>query len=234
MKACTDSIYMPQFYKEFLASDIYVVRQGEVKENNFQSQVIKYNNQLYIPIFSSILRLQTIIKSETNYVSLNALVFLKSINAELILNPGSDYGKIFTSPEILFLIKGEISKGEHFTISKDTIIILGKPLNYPKEVLDTLIRFFRIRKEVNKEYLAQIYIPDRNEKPHLVIGLVVTKDWENIVNEAFLVIKDLVIPNSPLDFIEVHDESIFQDLKPFYKKEKYIEYSCKLFKKIEL
>ncbi len=96
--------------------------------------------------------------------------FLKSINAELILNPASDYGKIFTRPEILSLVKGEISKGEHFIISKSTKIILEQPLNYPKELLDTLIRFFQIKKEVKKAYLAQIYIPIQTK--NLILLLV--------------------------------------------------------------
>ncbi len=41
-----------------------------------------------------------------------------------------------------------------------------------------------------------------------------TKDWENIANEAGLVINNIMIPNSPLDFIKVHDESIFQNFEP--------------------
>jgi hypothetical protein len=87
VKAATDPAHRPQFYKDFISSEIYVIQHGPLPEKEehtileegtqLQIQHIEINGKIYIPIFSSVTRLRAVIEEEVGFIGINALEFLE-------------------------------------------------------------------------------------------------------------------------------------------------------------
>ena len=132
IKASADPAHRPQFYKDLCEADLFIIQHGEAppKENkrvtleegmSVSIQNIDHNGKPYIPVFSSLSRLQAVLNEEVAYLGVNALELMKfTQGAELLLNPGSDYGKEFTANEIESIVSGAIWKPiESYTQEKE-------------------------------------------------------------------------------------------------------------------
>jgi hypothetical protein len=235
IKAATDAAHRPQFYKDLVASDIFVVEEGALpptegkitlqKSQELHIRHIDWNGKPVIPVFSSLARLQAAAQREVTYVALNALEFMKiTAGAEWVLNPGSTYGKEFTKSEIASIVDGSIWKPvESYRVSEPQQVMFGQPANYPRELIDALIRFFKQKKTVKRAYLAHFFNPARDEKPHSLIGVEASGDWEEVMAGAGMVVQGVQVPDPPVDFIRVQgaggvNDYFLRDCKPFYEK----------------
>jgi hypothetical protein len=235
MQASSDPAHRPQFYKDLAGADLFIIQEGPPSEQrgwrvleegcSLQVRNIEWNGKSFIPVFSSLPRLQAAAQSEVSYIALNALEFMKiTRGAELILNPGSEYGKEFTKAEIESLLDGSIWKpSERHVIEKATEVMIGKPSNYPKELVDALTRYFKTTKEVKRAYLAHFFNPQRDEKPHTLIGVEVIGDWDSVMSGAGMVTRGVPIPDPPVDFIQITGKGGVEDYfktgcKPFYER----------------
>lgn len=219
IKAWTDPAHRPQFYRDLVESDIYIIEHGPpaekagrtVLEQDYQLKIqpIEINGKSYLPVFSSLLRLQAVLQHEAGYIAMNALEFLKiTQGAELVLNPGSEYAKEFTKEEIQSIIDGSVLRApESYQISEETEVIIGLPSNYPDELVDALKRLFARLREVKRAYLAHLFVVGKDEKPHTVIGIEVSENWDQVIAEASLVVRDIEIPDPPVDFIQITGRS---------------------------
>ena len=237
IKASTDPAHRPQFYKDFINSNIFIIQHGEVPEEagertlesgmQLQIQDIELEGRLYIPIFSSVPRIQAVINGEVGYLALNALEFLKIVNgSELILNPGSEYGKEFTKNEVANIVSGSIwEPTQSYKVEKETQVLIGQPKNYPHKLVDALKKYFRTEKEVLSAYLAHFYNPETGDPPHTLVGILATGNWEEIVSSAGIIANEVEVPDPPIDFIRIDTEGgnidYFQEFEPFYKKKKF-------------
>lgn len=235
MQAATDPAHRHQFYKDLSQSDFYVIQEGDIPEAHgkvvlekgvqLKIQNIEHNGRPYIPVFSSLPRLKSILNREVGYVALNAIEFMRIIQgSEIILNPASPYGKEFSKDEIISILDGSIFKPrESFVAEKDTQVLIGEPSSFPQELVDALARYFKKRKEVNKAYLAHFYNPDRDEKPHTLIALEVEGDWDDVMSGAGMIVGAVTVPDPPVDFIQITGNGGIEDYftsgcRPFYKK----------------
>ena len=232
VKSANDPAHRPQFYKDFIDSDIFIIqpiRQKEGKHTFTEGETleisnIEINGKQYIPIFSSLLRIQTIIQEEVSFIKINTLEFLNIVKgAEIWLNPGSDYGKEFLNSEIEKLLDGTIwQRTNKIQMAKDTPIEIGQPKIYPHELVKSLSKLFEGFKEVNHAYLAHYYDPSQDIPPHTVIAIKATGNYEEIISQAGIIASSLQIPNPPVDFFllegKIGLDSYFVEIKPFYKK----------------
>lgn len=235
MKAADDPAHRPQFYKDFLDGEIFFINRGPspekierrtVKEGeHFRISNIEIEGEDYIPIFSSLQRLQAVIKDEVCFVNLRVKDFLETtLGSNLVLNPGSDYGKQFTKTEIENLLDGSIWEPKNtYVTKKETNILIGQPKNYPHELCDALSRLFKKIKSVKSAYLAHFHNPETGDPPHTLIGLVAEGNWNEIVAQAGIVAESIQIPDPPIDFIKIepngsHTDYFLSECKPFYKK----------------
>jgi len=235
MKAAKDPAHHPQFYKDFIESDIFIIQYGSPPEQSghiilkegyqLKIQKIDLNGKPYIPVFSSLPRLQATLNKEASYIALNALEFMKFTQGdEILLNPGSDFGKEFTQDEIKSLIDGSIWKPtESYRVEKETKVMIGKPANYPHILTETLVRLFRNIREVKRAYLAHFFNPEKDEKPHTLIGIEVTANWDEVVAQAGLATREIKIPDPPVEFMQIKglggaEDYFLNECKPFYKK----------------
>jgi hypothetical protein len=127
MRAALNPSYRPQFYRDLLEADIFIINYAESdseEQNNTMSESfelkvpkIERNGQVWLPVFSSLQRLQEFISSETAYVVLKGRDFFElARGVHIVLNPDSDYGKEFIPQEIERLLDGSIS-----SLTKDTL-----------------------------------------------------------------------------------------------------------------
>src|SRR4051812_45007258 len=86
--AASDPAHRPQFYKDFVKSDVFIIQDGvEPPEHHgvmtlkqgteIRIQNIEFEGKSCIPIFSSLARLQAVLTSEAAYLGVNALELLK-------------------------------------------------------------------------------------------------------------------------------------------------------------
>lgn len=233
--AASDPAHRPQFYKDLVESDFFIVQEGPPPETSgrktlsegtsLQLRNIEWEGRSYIPVFTSLPRLQATIQAEVGYLALNALEFMKiTQGAELLLNPGSDYGKAFTKEEIASIVDGSIWKPtEQYIAKKETQVMIGQPSNYPTMLADSLTRYFKKTKQVKKAYLAHFFNPDNDEKPHTLVAVQVTGDWDSVMAGAGMVARDTEVPDPPVDFLQITgrggiEDYFTNDCKPFYER----------------
>ncbi|MCM3038118.1 enhanced serine sensitivity protein SseB C-terminal domain-containing protein [Paenibacillus motobuensis] len=233
MTAATAPSARYDFYKELVGSNIYTIQYGSEIDTNegvlkegssIQLLNIEINQKLYIPIFTSLRRLQEAIDQVVNYCSMNAVDFFQlTRGADVFLNPTSRYGKEFTAEEIESILNGSIfSPSQQYEVQKETEVMIGQPAIMPKELLDAISELFADMKEVKLAYHAHFFNPQMDEKPHTLIALEVSDNMNEIVAKAGMVANSVHVPDPPVTFIQLDGSSGLEDyfksnVKPFYK-----------------
>jgi hypothetical protein len=234
VNAATNPSARPQFLRDLLDADIFVLNQkgDELRiQDNVLQQGAKLNilsfekdGQTWLPIFTSLQRVEQYIRTDSNYVQLKARDFFEiTRGAFVFLNPGFDYGKEFFPQEIAQMLDGSIFKPvQTYTAQKDTQILLGQPALYPHELVKTLSAYFAKNPRVNKAYLAQYHNPAADEKPHLLIAIDGKGDWQQLLADAGMIAADLIGKEEIIDFMRLDSTSISKYMvnqtKAFYTK----------------
>ena len=236
MRAANDPAHRPQFYKDLCNADLFIIQHGKkapesherttLKEGaTIQIQNIEHNGKPYIPVFSSLSRLQLVISEEVSYLGVNAIELMKfTQGAELLLNPGSDYGKEFTENEISSILDGSIwHPSESYIQKKEAKILLGQPKVYPMELTTALSRLFKKNKNVKRAWVAHFHNPEDGQPPHTLLAIDAGDSYSEIAGEIGIVISNINIPNPPVDIIPITGGGGLEDYflngeKPFYIK----------------
>jgi hypothetical protein len=235
VKAATDPAHRPQFYRDFVGSEVFVIQHGPVrretehrvfaKGDTLELNTWERDGKTVVAIFSSLPRLNAFIKEEVTYIAINATDFLElTRGAILVLNPGSDFGKEFTEAEITSIIDGSLWRPtERWTAQKNTQVIIGQPADYPIDLVAALRRYFAKTPQVRLAYLAHFHNPERDEKSHTLIAIKVSGEWDQVAAGVGIVAQGVRIPNPPLDLIQITgktgiEDNLRKNFTPFYKK----------------
>ena len=235
VKAALDPAHRPQFYRDLLASDIYVIQEGPPPDRPghrvlpagelLKIRTLSFNGKQYVPIFSSRAALQAALSEEAAYLALNAAEFFRiTAGADVVLNPGWDHGKEFSKEEIAGLLDGSIwQPRERFEVKRDTTVQIGQPARHPKELVETLSRLFTAIPEVRRAYVALLYNPERDERPHTLVAIEASGNWESVIARAGMVASAVEVPDPPVDFIPLTggsgiEEYFGNECQPFYQR----------------
>lgn len=233
--AAQDPLQRPQFYEEFIRSDIYIIQQdtaltrtGRVrlkKNSELKINNVLVNGKQYLPIFSSLSRIQAVIQHEVGYLCIKARKFLEiTKGADLFLNPGSDYGKEFPKEEVERILDGTLWNPLSTTVEEeDTEILVGHPKDFPQELVDNLIRLFQGNPDVEAAYLAIYFNPLDELPPHTLVAVSASKGWDRIISQAGLITHSVKVPAPPVDYIRIGEDDRLTDYflnqdKPFYSR----------------
>jgi hypothetical protein len=123
VRATVNPSLRPRFYREFMRATVFFVQHDPTppgegrttlrKGTTVKLAPIQVEGRPYLPVFSSSRRLADSVRNGTGCVGINALEFLKLTRGmELVLNPGSGFGKIFTREEIDAILDGSAVREE--------------------------------------------------------------------------------------------------------------------------
>jgi hypothetical protein len=170
----------PAFYRLLLESDLLVLGTAgghETADKRFslepggQLQLVtgeKSDGQKFLPVFSSLARMQSYVKQEAKYLAINGrALFEITRGAPLVLNPASEYGKEISPQEIDHLLAPQTADEMEPHSAKT---ILGEA-DYPVALVGGLTALFRARPDVRTAWMIQVTFADRGLQPHPLIGI---------------------------------------------------------------
>jgi hypothetical protein len=233
MQAVNDPGIRPEFYKELLIADLFVlIVPGNHPQGTYVAQEgetlsikgINVEGRKLIPVFTSERRLRQYIQTQDNLAQLNGRVLFAMIAAQnngIVLNPASSYGKEFTAQEVDSLVNGSIFEPRQQIITQETKVLVGMPKEYPTKVVDSLSSYFQGKPEVKKAYVAQIHMPDSGEPPHLIFSIQVDGDFQPIASDLSVIMQSTLETGQFADLVQFGQGSLddfFKTQEPFFKR----------------
>jgi|SRR5579859_3491198 len=235
VRAANDPSHRPAFYRDLTQSELFVIQRDirgrkngriTLKEGEMvHIRRVQHQDKIFIPVFSSLLRLRSFLADESAYLGMSGLDLLNlTKGSALIINPGSDYGKEITAEESAAILSGSLwEPAERYVAGRQVQVRIGQPTIYPQELADSLIRLFKTRKQVKRAWLAQFFNPERDERPHTLIAIEAGMDFGEVLSEAGIIASNVRVPDPPVDFLPITGrggiESYFlTESKPFYKR----------------
>jgi hypothetical protein len=240
VQATADPGARPAFYHAFLDSTLLVIcnapgaqvdssGQGVVKLEDVQSVVQMQDSQgnFVVPIFSSFPRLQETKAGRVTCLRLKGRELLDLLGTEkpIVLNPMSEYSKVFVPEELAALQDGSMFQDpEHQTYAPDAEVLPGLPAGYPHALADALKSLFARYPGITKAYLATLDSPGSATPPHPVVAMDLTPNWFDIVRDAGMVAGEILGDGQYVDFLPLREgdalsDYISRNMDPFYLSE---------------
>src|SRR5436190_13761416 len=144
----------PNFYRLLLESDLLVMGTAEGREEAQEQFSLAPGSNLklvtglkdgspYLPVFSSLARMQEFVTQESKYLSVNGRALLElTRGGPIILNPASQYGKELSLQEVQQLLDGPASP--HTGTAE-----------YPVALVEALAQLFATRLEIATAWMIQ-------------------------------------------------------------------------------
>jgi hypothetical protein len=173
VRAVKEPATAPHFYRLLLTSDLLVLGSIEGHESataafsaapgsNVRLVTGSKGDSQYLPVFSSLARMQDYVKQESRYLSVNGRALLDlTRGAPVILNPASEYGKELTPEQVRQLLDG----------SRQIPSVTGDVPVYPVTLVEMLAALFATRAEVEAAWMIQISHAGSPQELHPLIGI---------------------------------------------------------------
>jgi hypothetical protein len=188
VRAVKNPHHAPDFYRLLLEGDLLVLGTAEGQENAAEAFSLAPGAKLnlvpgmkdggqYLPVFSSLPRMQEYVKQESKYLSVNGRALLElTRGAPVILNPASEYGKALSAQEVAQLLDGPRG-GEPRTV-------IGEA-DYPMALVAALTTLFETRPDIATAWMIQVTFADRAKQPHPLVGIELESaskaDWPSLM-----------------------------------------------------
>jgi hypothetical protein len=222
----------PDFYRLLLESELLVMGTVEGQEDAAEQFAVApggrvnlvtgvKNGSTYLPVFSSLPRMQEYVKQETKYLRVNGRALLDlTRGAPVTLNPASEYGKELSPHEVAQLLDPQVPRGP-------TRTIIGEA-EYPMPLVETLTDVFATRPDIEAAWMIQVSFADRDE-PHPLVGVEFDSgmggDWPSLM-QAVEAAADRSIPGMVFDLQRIDrsrpnslTDALLQ-VPPFYQRRK--------------
>ena len=229
VKAAKDSAAAPDFYRLLLESDLLVMGTVEGQENATDKFTLapggkinlvtgmKKGGGTFLPVFSSLLRMQDYVKQESKYLRVNGRALLDlTRGAPVVLNPASEYGKELTPEEVAQLLDPQVTRNQPRIINSEA--------DYPMPLVEALIGVFATRPDVEAAWMIQIRFAGQDEL-HPLIGVETAGDWPSLM-QSVEAAADQSIPAQVFDLQRIdraHPNNLTDALlqvPPFYQHRK--------------
>ena len=172
VRAVKEPAAAPHFYRLLLASDLLVLGTAEGQEDATRAFSLApgsrinlvpgtRNGSQFLPVFSSLARMQDYVKQESKYLSVNGRALLDlTRGAPVILNPASEYGKEFAPDQVRQLLDG---LGSTRTVAGDAV--------YPAALVEMLAALFATRAEIENAWVIQVADASNPTLPRPLVGI---------------------------------------------------------------
>jgi len=215
----------PVFYRLLLETDLLVMGTVDGQEGASEKFSLEPGSQLklvtglkdgspYLPIFSSLARMQEFVKQESKYLSINGRALLElTRGGPITLNPASQYGKELSPLEVKQLLDGSTSQPR---------IIAGEAV-YPMALVEALTSVLAARPDIETAWMIQVTFADRDGQPHPLVGIETTGDWPSLM-QAIQAAAETSVPGMVFDIQRVDRRnpagmtSALLQAVPFYQR----------------
>ncbi len=179
--ATHDPAAAPEFYRLFLESDLLVPGTVEGREYTNEKFSLTPDDKLnlvpgtkdgsqFLPLFSSLARMQEYVEQERKYLVLKGRVLLEvTRGAPVILNPASEYGKVLSPQQVAQLLDQFYPTGP----------IRAGATVYPADLVAALTALFATRADVETAWMIQGNFPSGAQRP--IVGIEATGDWPSLM-----------------------------------------------------
>jgi hypothetical protein len=222
----------PEFYRLLLESDLLVMGSIEGSEDATEKFTLKPGGRVnlvtglkdgtaFLPVFSSLLRMQEYATQECKYLSVKGRALLDlTRGGPVILNPASEYGKELTPQEIAQLLDPQAAHGRRRTSIGET--------DYPMPLVNALTEVLAARRAVEAAWMIQVTFADR-DAPHPLIGVELDSgmqsDWPQLM-QAVQAAAEGNVPGMVFDLKRIDrarpdsmTDALLQ-VPPFYRRRK--------------
>lgn len=185
VKATKNSAAAPDFYRLLLESDLLVMGTVEGQEAATEKFTLapggrvnvvtglKKGGGTFLPVFSSLLRMQDYVKQESKYLRVNGRALLElTRGAPVILNPSSEYGKELSPEEVAQLLDPQVTRNPPRVIISE--------VDYPMPLVEALIGVFTARPDVEAAWMIQVKFAGQDEL-HPLVGVETAGDWSSLM-----------------------------------------------------
>jgi hypothetical protein len=228
VKAAKNPHDAPDFYRLLLESDLLVMGTVEGQEGAADKFTLAPGGKInlvtgvrnggsFLPVFSSLPRMQDYVKQESKYLRVNGRALLDlTRGAPVILNPASEYGKELTPEQVAQLLNPPASRSQPRTI-------IGEA-DYPMPLVETLMDVFTARPDIEAAWMIQVNFADRDE-PHPLVGVETAGDWPSLM-QAVQAAAETSAPGQPFDIQRIDRAnpvglaSTLLQVPPFYQRRK--------------
>ena len=126
-------------------------------------------------------------------------LFARYPNAPFILNPGSDYGKDYTPPEVRRMLAGQFDEGPQTIVTQaPEQVLLAHPREIPTDLIEALAREFEGVKAVRGAWLMLAMRAGASEQSWM-LGVDHKGDWQDVRDAIGRAVKGNVLNGMMLD-----------------------------------
>lgn len=178
----------------------------------------------FIPLFTSLEKLQRAIKQEAEYIALNGREVLDMTRgANIGLNPADEYGFLLAAEEIGRIL--DYFGAEPMTVEKETEVLLGEPAEQPVKMKEIIVDIFKNDPRVQSAYFAMMMNKASNQQSFL-IGVVFKPGLDNksVFDRAGAGAKKHIPKGYHLDFVVIDSDKpdgvsdyLLKSGEPIYK-----------------
>ena len=199
------------------------------ENTSLQIGMIEIDGTLHAPIFTSVERISVVVSQEVGFAAMKGDALLAILRGkDLVMNPGAEYGKIFTAHEVEAICSGSLFNPAKLQVGGGKQILLGQPKDYPRHITEALSRLFARSRDVKVAYLAHAFIPDVDQAPHTLIGVEVVRNGREVVGEACAVVREVAKQGEMVNFVQLHPQTsdtiadyMRQQTTPFYVRKRW-------------
>lgn len=223
------------FYRALTAADLFIISENPrpgaegtiVADAKMQVkiQLVEVAGKPHVPIFSSKERISAIVKAEVPFISMNGRAAFNMLRgADVVMNPGAEYGKVFTTSEIESILNGTIFAAMDPQAVAGQKVMLSQPTEYPDHIVEAMRELFPRFELLKRAYLARADFPQSEQPPHIFIGVETTGNWQELIKDAALVAQSVVRPGEVIDLIQINhrpDDGVsayMRSATPFYER----------------
>jgi hypothetical protein len=222
------------FYRAVTAADLFIISESPKpadgsfvadEKTQLKIQLVEVEGKPHVPVFSSKERISAIVKAEVPFIAMNGRAAFTMLRAaDVVMNPGSEYGKIFKPEEIESILNGRIFE----TIAPPNVVgqkvMLAQPSEFPNHVVEPIRQFFATMEHITRAYLARAVFQQSPEQPHIFIGIETTGNWEELLKQASPIVQPVVRSGEIVDLIRMSqrpDDGVstyFRSTPPIYER----------------
>ena len=235
VQAAEEPEYREAFYEKLLASELFVLggedaNEGESIDASDSISLLEWESAegvRAIPFFTSYDLLEKSVGENHLYLPIQgAILFATVADMNLVMNPGFDASKMFTSQEIQMILTNnfdEVDDEDGAEFSEDVTL---KPItsNRSVKMLKALKKLFLEESSVKLAYVAEMDERDENNTLQLAIGLEIEGEEGDIFSRASDIVLALA-ENESVDLFKIDRTEkegmsayFIHEMKPFYMK----------------